>query len=565
MNMSNHYTMLPAASAAVATELKEFSPLLQRLLNARGITTKSKADEFFSPNFEAQLHSPLLLHDMITACDRIQSAILTNERIAIFSDYDCDGIPGAVVLYDFFTLVGYTNFQNYIPHRHFEGFGLSVEAVKKLKADNVALIITIDCGTTDTAAIVYAQQCGIDVVVTDHHEPPTTLPPAVAIVNPKLGTYPFPHLCGAGVVFKLVQALIATGEYTITSGQEKWWLDMVGIATIADMVPLIGENRVLAHYGLRVLRKSRRPGLQQLFKKARIDQRYLTEDDVGFTIGPRINAASRMDAPERAFNMLTTTDEGEAGSTVAYLESLNNERKGAVAVMTRELHGRIDELETIPEVIVFGNPLWRPALVGLAANKLAEEHNRPVFLWGRDGNGIIKGSCRSGGSVSVVRLMDKIAPAFLEYGGHHMSGGFSVGDEVIFSLSQKLNDAYVTLGEAVRVDVALVVDATISLSEVSLVYQSIAPFAPFGASNPRPLFALTETPVSVAWFGKAGEHLKLTFSAGASDIEAIAFFAKTTVFTKSLEIGISCTLLAHIEESFFMGRKQLRLRIVDIV
>lgn len=563
--MSVPFSLLPDAPIEVEAELKEFSPLIQKLLNARGLTSAATAADFFAPNFETQLHDPCLLNDMVIACARINLAISSEEKIAIFSDYDCDGIPGAVVLHDCFKLIGYTNFQNYIPHRHFEGFGLSLEAVKKLAADGVTLIITIDCGTSDVAAITGANELGVNVIVTDHHEPPSILPPAFAIVNPKLGDYPFPHLCGAGVIFKLAQALIRSGSYTVAAGAEKWWLDMVGIATIADMVPLIGENRVLAHYGLMVLRKTRRPGLQQLFKKSRLDQRYLTEDDVGFTIGPRINAASRMDAPERAFLMLTTTDEGEAGASVDYLESLNNERKGAVAVMTRELHGRLEELETIPDVIVFGNPSWRPALVGLAANKLAEEHNRPVFLWGRDGNGIIKGSCRSGGNVSVVRVMDAAATAFHEYGGHHMSGGFSVIDDAVFTLAQTLNDAYKTLGTAARIDVVPVVDATIALSDVGLVYQSIASLAPFGASNPRPLFALTETPATVVWFGKASEHLKLTFSAGTSDIEAIAFFAKTIVFSKLPEAGVSCTLLAHLEQSFFVGRKQLRLRIVDIV
>jgi len=340
---------------------------------------------------------------------------------------------------------------------------------------------------------------------------------------------------------------------------------MVGIATIADMVPLVGENRVLAQFGLNVLRKSRRPGLQQLFKKARVDQRYLTEDDIGFTIGPRINAASRMDSPEHAFLMLTATDEGKAGALVTQLESLNNERKGAVAVMTRELHGRIEALESLPDVLVFGNPLWRPALVGLAANKIAEEHNRPAFLWGRDGNGVIKGSCRSGGSVSVVTLMDAVPQLFHEYGGHHMSGGFSVVDDAVFTFGALLNEAYINLGAAARVETVPVVDAEISLADIRQIFQSIEPLAPFGAANQKPLFALTAvTPQSVDWFGKTGEHLKLTFATDERQpLEAIAFFAKTTTFTTLPEAGRSNTLLVHIEQSFFMGRKQLRLRMLD--
>ena len=215
---------------------------------------------------------------------------------------------------------------------------------------------------------------------------------------------------------------------------------MVGVATIADMVPLRDENRIFALYGLKVLRKTRRPGLQKLLRQQKVDLRYLSEDDIGFTIGPRINAASRMDNPEDAFQLLSTKDEGEADLRVAHLEKLNTDRKTAVAVMTKEAHKRLGMLEELPEVLVFGNPEWRPSLVGLVANKLAEEHNRPAFLWGKDGNGMLKGSCRSGGSVSVVKLMEVIPEIFHEFGGHHMSGGFTVKEEQIHFLSDRLND-----------------------------------------------------------------------------------------------------------------------------
>ena len=190
----------------------------------------------------------------------------------------------------FFRAAGFTNFYNYIPHRHYDGFGLSVKAVEKIKEEHdPALIVTIDCGTTDLEAVARATELGIEVIVTDHHEPKAELPPAVAVVNPKVGnTYPFTGLCGAAVIFKVVQALMSLKDYGITKGQEKWWLDMVGIATIADMVPLTDENRILAHYGLMVLRKSKRPGLLQLLRKQKASQRHLSEDDIGFTIGPRI-------------------------------------------------------------------------------------------------------------------------------------------------------------------------------------------------------------------------------------------------------------------------------------
>ena len=567
LSMETSFTLAAPIPDLARKALVGYSPVMQQLLWQRGVRDTAAAEIFLNPDYDTELHDPLLILGMKTACVRIHDAIKANELVAIFSDYDCDGIPGAVVLHDFFKTIGFTKFQNYIPHRHYEGFGLSNEAVDKLSAEGVKLIITIDCGTNDIAAVEYASSLGIDVIVTDHHEPGEILPKAIAVLNPKLADYPFPHLCGSGVVYKLVQALIATGSYDIPVGQEKWWLDMVGIATIADMVPLVGENRIFAKYGLTVLRKSKRPGLQKLFAKTRINQNYLTEEDIGFTIGPRINAASRMDNPEDAFLMLTASDNVEASLRVDHLEKLNNERKGMVAAMTKELHQRLKEMKDIPDVLVLGNPLWRPALVGLAANKLAEEYSRPVFLWGRDGNEVIKGSCRSGGGVSVVRLMERVGEAFLEHGGHHVAGGFSVKNDAIFSLSTALNDAFVSLGNEALVPTILEVDVNLSLEAVfGEVRQTLTQLAPFGTGNPKPLFAFESvTPKEVVVFGKSKEHLKIIFDTASGPLEAIAFFATPTSFKREPREGSACTLLAHIEESFYMGRKQTRLRIIDVV
>lgn len=542
----------------------QHSVLINQLLTLRNV---EDVDAFLLPNYETQLHDPMLLHDMAAAVTRIKKAMGDGERIAIFSDYDCDGIPGAVVLHDYFKAVEYANFTNYIPHRHYEGFGLNTKAIDTLKKDGVTLIITIDCGTSDSEAIAYAKENGIDVIVTDHHEPPDVLPNAVAIVNPKLGNYPFTELCGAATVFKLTQALLLSGGHEVPAGREKWWLDMVGIATIADMVPLTGENRVLAHFGLQVLRKSRRPGIQQLLKKLKVDQQYLTEEDIGFTIGPRINAASRMDTPEDAFLMLSATDVVEAGATVEHLEKLNKERKTMVALMTKDINKRLQHLEEIPPVLVLGNPDWRPSLVGLAANKLAEEHNRPVFLWGKDGNGVFKGSCRGGGGISVVRLMDASQEVFLEHGGHHASGGFAVHDEHIFSLPERLNVALASLGETAAVQEEIIIDAVLTLDEVThALAKDITLLAPYGSGNRKPLFAFhTVTPRKVEQFGKAQEHLKLQFETSGGQLEAIAFFATSENFTLNPETVTNFTLIGHVEESFFMGRKQIRVRIVDIV
>jgi len=557
----------PNSKEVIPEVIPGASRLTNQLLFNRGILSQPAADAFLAPNYATQMHAPELLHDMAQACDRVQLAMKHNQRIAIFSDYDCDGIPGAVVLHDYFKAVGYDNFQNYIPHRHFEGFGLSTKAIDSLKKDGVTLIITIDCGTTNVAEVAYGTTQGIDIIITDHHEPAHELPQAIAIVNPKLGNYPFTELCGAAVVFKLAQALLNRGGHTVSLGQEKWWLDMVGVATIADMVPLIGENRVLAHYGLQVLRKSRRPGLQALLKKAKVDQRYLTEDDVGFTIGPRINAASRMDTPEDAFYMLAETDVTKAGERVEHLEKLNTERKSMVAQMTKELNKRMKTLEEIPSVIVMGNPEWRPSLVGLAANKLAEEHTRPVFIWGTDGNGVYKGSCRSGGGASVVTLMNAAAEVFIEHGGHHVAGGFSVKDDEIFTFGEKLVAAMEALGEKALVKEEVKIDAQISLEDINpLLLKQLTDLSPFGAGNPKPLFAFTNVvPQSVDLFGKTREHTKIIFESENGKVEALTFFQTPEEYTQEPKADVPCTMIGYVEQSFFMGRMQTRVRVVDIL
>tara|TARA_B100000508_G_scaffold140940_1_gene144419 strand:- start:244 stop:1938 length:1695 start_codon:yes stop_codon:yes gene_type:complete len=556
----------PDPNADIPIVAENISPLLNQLMHARGISAE-QAEDFLVPNYNEHLHDPLLLNDIKVACERIESAIEKGERIAIFSDYDCDGIPGAVVLHDLFTAIGYENFQNYIPHRHFEGFGLSNVAIDKLKEDKVALIITVDCGTSNIEEVAYANKQRIDVIITDHHEPEEKLPKAVAVVNPKLGGYPFPDLCGAAVAFKLAQALLERGEYEVTPGWEKWWLDMVGIATIADMVPLVGENRVLAHYGLQVLRKSRRPGLQQLLKKNRLNQRFLTEDDIGFTIGPRINAASRMDTPEDAFHMLSESDVVKASESVDHLERLNTQRKSEVAQMTKDLHKRLKNIEDIPSVLVMGHTDWRPSLVGLAANKLAEEHGKPVFLWGKDGNGVFKGSCRSGGGVSVVKLMQAVSDVFIEHGGHHFSGGFSVKDDHIYTFGERLITAMDDLGSDAAFDQEVAIDAELTLDEVNpLLIKQLSQLAPYGTGNPKPIFVFSQvSPSRVDVFGKAKDHTKLTFTTEAGNLEGVAFFRLPNSFSKEPSADVPCTVIAQVEESFFMGRKQIRLRIVDIL
>ncbi len=562
------YKVAEKPSFEIESALANYEPIVRKLLYNRGLHTVEEAEAFLSPNYDTQLRDPFLLPGMEVAVNRILKAIDEREKIVIYSDYDCDGIPGAVILHDFFSAIGHSDFSNYIPHRHYDGFGLKTKSLKKMASYEPKLIITIDCGTTDYEAVSVANEMGIDVIITDHHEPKKVIPEAVAVVNPNVPPgYPFAGLCGAGVVFKLVQALISRGEFNISPGREKWWLDMVGIATIADMVPLIDENRVLAHFGLTVLRKSRRPGLQNLLRRQRVKQSNLNEEDIGFTIGPRINAASRMDTPEDAFRLLATTDVAEAVTIVDHLERLNNERKGLVASMSKEANVRLNKFTELPAVLVFGDPQWRPSLVGLVAGSLAEKHDRPTFLWGRDGNGVLKGSCRSNGKISVLKLMEGASDSLEEYGGHHFSGGFSVYESSVHNLFDRLQNVYDTLGDVVKVEQVPLVEEELSLGDIDENFvQSQKRIGPFGVGNQKPLYAFNDVrPKAITFFGKSKDHIKITFDTKGVAKEAIAFFKDISQFSHIPEVGEVCTLLAYVEESFFMNHRQVRLRLFDIV
>lgn len=542
--------------------------LTEHLLYHRGHTTKAQQEKFLNPDYEKDQHDPFLFKDIDKAVERILRAIKENERVVVYSDYDTDGIPGAVVFHDFFKKIGFTNFINYIPHRHDEGFGLHKEAIKEFAESDTKLIITIDCGITDVESVKAANKLKIDVIITDHHMTGDVVPPAFAIINPKQKecTYPEKMLCGSGVVFKLIQALIKKGNFSIPTGWEKWLLDMVGIATLSDMVPLTGENRVFASYGLKVLRKSPRLGLIMLLKKTKTDQRYLTEDDIGFTIGPRINAASRMGVPKDAFKLLAATDLDEATLMVDHLDKINNERKGIVSAMVKEARAHIQErYEILPDVFVLGNPEWKPSLLGLVANTLAQEFVKPVFLWGRDGDGIIKGSCRSDGVTDLVQLMKKTPDTtFLQFGGHAFSGGFSVGSKKIHTLGEALNTAFASVKNEKKIEESYI-DYELTLDKVDrATFKLIDALSPYGMANEKPIFMFRNvTPTTIKSFGKEKNHLELIFTHKLRNISAISFFS--TPEDWNIKEGVPMDLVAHIEKSMFRSREEIRLRIIDIL
>lgn len=556
-----------------AVDAHVLSDLVRSLLQRRGVEA-DQADAFLRPAYDLHTHAPELLADMEQAVMRLLSALERGERIAVYADFDCDGIPGAAVLADFFAKIGYDNLEVYIPHRDREGYGFHEAAIKGLAERGTTLIITVDVGTTAALSVAYAKTLGVDVIVTDHHEIVSALPDAIAVLNPKRAPYPFPNLCGAAVAFKLVQATLTAGRArgierfaAVPHGWEKWLLDLVAIATVADMVPLVGENRVLAYYGLQVLRKTPRLGIGALCTALRLKKHELTEDDIGFSIGPRVNAASRMDEPQLALRLLTTKDAGEAEQLAATLERLNASRKGVVGGIVREAKKRAAERFPAEErVVVLGNPEWKPSLLGLAANSLVGERGGLVCLWGRDANGRIKGSCRSDGSLSVVEVFTGASASFEEFGGHAMSGGFSVAEGHVHALPETLRNVADAL-ETVAVAPAAEHDALIALREIGMpLYRDLAQLAPFGVGNPKPIFRIARVHVSdVRRFGKERNHVELSLACAETGATARAFdfFRGPDDFTHVPQPGAVASIVATIERDSFRGG--LALRLVDVL
>lgn len=558
------------------------------LLARRGFVTAEDAEAFLSPSYDAHIGDPLLIFNMPKAAKRIADAIDSGERITVWSDYDCDGIPGGSLMHDFFAKAK-ANFTNYIPHRHLEGFGLNEMGVKKLAEEGTTLIITVDCGIADVEQVAFANSLGIDVIVTDHHLPrrdakgKEELPPAFAVIDPKQEgeTNAFRDFCGGGLAWKLCCAVLAVGfkgREEIPAGWEKWLLDMAGLSTIADMVPLTGENRVIAKYGLLVMRKSPRIGFQKLCSAARVNQRFITEDDVGFMIAPRVNAASRMGDPRDAFELFTTSDEARADELAKKLEAVNRSRKASGAAVTRAAHERLEKRKEelggeLPTVIAMGDPDWRPGLLGLVANSLAEEYERPVFLWGREGSTTAKGSCRAGGnSVSLVELMALADDVFEEAGGHAASGGFTLKDDAVFTFEEKMCEAFAKLPPTTLADSTMIADYAIEhADELGALLKRTEQLAPYGMGNPKPLFALQHCDIAkVSWFGKGEEHLRVLairddgFS--RAELEAITFFAKRELGKSiaQLEVGKPATLLGTLERDTFTRGRPVRMRLVAI-
>ncbi len=500
--------------------------------------------DFLFPEFEKQMLDGKSMKDMNKAVEKIMQTILKGERICIFSDYDSDGVPGISMMRDFFETIKYENVLYYIPDRHKEGYGLNLSALEKIKSENVKLIITIDLGITNIKEVDFINDSGMEVIITDHHLPIETedgqsLPRAYAILNHKQNScsYADKNLCGSGVVFKLICELFAYIKlhslYEIKEGSEKWLLDLVGIATIADMVPLVGENRAIAIYGLFVLSKTRRQGLREVIKNSKTEIDKITEDDIAFSIAPRVNAASRMDHPVHAFNMFSNNLKLGLDSA-HYLETLNTTRKESVASIVKKVHKILDEKKIVGElreVVVIGDSDWTPGILGLVASNVVDRYKLSCFVWGKgDDAKNFKGSCRSAGDIHVVKMMSEVKDLFTHFGGHEAAGGFALDFKNLHKLEGELNKNYEKSllpkkekeGSADKNNFI-----EIDLEDVSSEFlKGLSLIGPFGVGNPKPSFKIKNLDsFEVKRFGKKMEHIKINLQTRSAKREAIKFFA----------------------------------------
>ncbi|MDD3242677.1 MAG: single-stranded-DNA-specific exonuclease RecJ [Eubacteriales bacterium] len=524
-------------------------PLTARLLLARGIDTPERYRAYAAPDL-AHCHDPFLLPDMEAAVQRIRSALEQGERITLYGDYDVDGVSAVTLLCEYFRSVG-AQPRWYIPSRHHEGYGLNTEAVKQLAADT-DLLITVDCGVTNLAEAALAKSLGMDLIITDHHECPETLPQCAAVVDPKRADsqYPFAGLCGTGVAGKLAQAL--GGTEALLAG-----MDLIALATVADIVPLQEENRLFVQLGLARMNESPRPGLRALMESAGI-QGEVRAYHLGFQLGPRINAGGRMELAHRSAELLQCTDEETAGRLARQLEQDNQERQQTCAAILDEalamLEGQYDFEHQ--RCIVLVQPHWNAGVIGIVAARIAERYHRPTVLFGQGEEGCY-GSARSIPGVHIYEAMKSCAGLLTRFGGHEQAAGCAISAENIPTFRDEL-DEYLRRTYPDGVFLPLYrYDMECQPEELDLgLAREIHQMEPCGYGNPRPVLLLRGIcPEGVRTLSQ-GKHLKFMLKEPA--LEGIAFSQGEQA--DAVKSGEPCDLLFSPEENTFGGHTRLQLK-----
>jgi len=542
------------------------SDSLANLMVQRNITTPEEAHTFFNPSMD-YLHDPFMMKDMNIAVDRLSTAIKKNERILVYGDYDVDGTTAVALMYSFLK-EQYSNIEYYIPDRYKEGYGVSFQGLDHAFRNKCKLVITLDCGIKATEKIQYARTKGLDVIICDHHYPGDEIPKAVAVLDPKQPgcSYPYKELSGCGVGFKLIHAYSKVQGIPFSAIAH--FLDLVAVSIASDIVPITGENRVLAYYGLKQLNESPRTGLKEIIREAEVCKA-LTIEDVVFKIGPRINAAGRMETGGRAVELLISNDTKLATGISKEINNYNIERRSVDRVITNEAMRMISEDQSTvnAKTTVLFNPLWKKGVIGIVASRLIETYYRPTVIL-TESNGFATGSARSVQGYDLYQAIEACSDLLESFGGHMFAAGLTMKKENIKPFIERF-EQYVnsTITEDQMLP-RIFIDTELSFSEINdEFFRIMSQFQPFGPENMSPVFMsrnVFDTGTG-RMVGSSGEHLKLELcqeSGGMKIIPAIAF-SQADHF-EYIKGGNPFDICYSVEMNEFRGSRNLQLNIRDI-
>ena len=537
-----------------------YPALLSAVLAAREVSTPEESAVFLERE-RSLSHSPMLMKDMDKAVERISRALAAGEKMAVFGDYDVDGITATVLLVDYLRSRG-ADCAKYIPRRIEDGYGLGRDALRLLREKGVTLVITVDCGITGVEEALYAREIGLDLVITDHHECKDRLPEAAAVVDPRRPDcpYPFKHLAGVGVALKLVLALGEQREEALFAR----YCALAAVGTVADVMQMTGENRTIVHRGLESIGSTDFLGLQALLRETGLADRDVSSVQIGFVLAPRINAAGRMGEAELAADLLLTNDPARAECLARELCGLNRERQ---AVEQEIFAQAVEQIEYLPagerSALVLSSEVWHQGVVGIVASRLSEKYSCPSFMIHLQ-NGMGKGSCRSYGGFNLFAALESCSDLLVDFGGHELAAGFNIREEDIPAFRRRMNHCVCdycngeTPVSSLEVDVTIRDPSCITLEEM----EQLDRLEPYGAGNNRPVFALMGAKVESLQNVGQNRHLKLRLSKGPYHFDAIFFSA--TAGECGAAAGMRVDAAFHLQVNEFRGVSSVQLQLVDL-
>lgn len=553
---------------ALPEKVGELHPVTEALLIERGLTDTEAREKFLVPNFDRDTHDPFLFKEMDKVVTRIGKAKEAGETVGVFGDFDADGVTSSVIIREALTALGIP-VAVYIPEKLHEGHGFNVLAVEYFREKHITLVLTLDCGMTNHEAISAAKKYGIETIVVDHHHVPEILPEAYAIINPKIAdeTYPFRELCGAGTSFKVAQALYQR-FLPLEQDKLKWLLDVVATGTVADVMPLIGENRVLVKYGLIVLSKTRRVGFQEMFAvgNMKIDEHNIPDAHmIGFQIAPRINAASRMAHAILAHNLLMERDQAHARTLALELDAFNVARQKQSAVVTDQVRKIALEKFANKKFIFAADEHFPYGIVGLIAGRIAREFNKPTCVMTK-GKETSQGSFRSIPELNIIETIEECSEMIEKYGGHAQAAGMTIKNDLMEAFYEKFNAIVEKKLRKVVTEPEQWVDLVLRAEHItSKLCRDVMLFAPFGEGNLEPIFSLENVIVREARLvGNGGKHLKLRLSVPDSQktFDAIGFSLGESF--PDLREGEALDAAFTLSENTWNGTTSIQFKLVDI-